>query len=384
MAKRNFRRIVLKLSGEALAGEQGFGINPDVVEEFAKEIAALAKSTDLEIAIVVGGGNLWRGLAGSNQGMATVMNSLALQDALEQAGVDTRVQTAIEMQEIAEPYIRRRAIRHLEKKRIVIFGAGLGKPYFSTDTTAALRAAEIEADAILMAKKFADGVYDSDPKTNPNAVKFDELTYNEIITKELKVMDATSTTLCKDNNIPIIVFSMDIPGNITKAAKGDEFVSIRTGRASVALLDKVMVDYYGSLSPINQVANISVPEPRMIVIAPWDKTMIGAIEKAILQSDLGLNPGNDGAQIRLSIPQLTEERRKEIVKVVHKKAEDAKVAVRNIRRDVNEALKKEEKAKTITEDDAKDGLDQIQKLTDAKVKQIDELKAVKEKDVLEV
>ena len=172
MAKRNFRRIVLKLSGEALAGEQGFGINPDVVEEFAKEIAALAKSTDLEIAIVVGGGNLWRGLAGSNQGMdratadymgmlATVMNSLALQDALEQAGVDTRVQTAIEMQEIAEPYIRRRAIRHLEKKRIVIFGAGLGKPYFSTDTTAALRAAEIEADAILMAKKFAEGVVQS-------------------------------------------------------------------------------------------------------------------------------------------------------------------------------------------------------------------------------
>ncbi len=157
------RRIVLKLSGEALAGDQGFGINPDVVEKFAQEIAALAKSTDLEIAIVVGGGNLWRGLAGSNQGMdratadymgmlATVMNSLALQDALEQAGVDTRVQTAIEMQEIAEPYIRRRAIRHLEKKRIVIFGAGLGKPYFSTDTTAALRAAEIEADAILMAK----------------------------------------------------------------------------------------------------------------------------------------------------------------------------------------------------------------------------------------
>ena len=175
MAKRNFRRIVLKLSGEALAGEQGFGINPDVVEEFAKEIAALAKSTDLGIAIVVGGGNLWRGLAGSNQGMdratadymgmlATVMNSLALQDALEQAGVDTRVQTAIEMQEIAEPYIRRRAIRHLEKKRIVIFGAGLGKAYFSTDTTAALRAAEIEADSILMAKKFADGVYDSDPR----------------------------------------------------------------------------------------------------------------------------------------------------------------------------------------------------------------------------
>lgn len=163
-----------------------------------------------------------------------------------------------------------------------------------------------------------------------------------------------------------------------------EFASIRTGRASVSLLDKVMVDYYGSPTPINQVANISVPEPRMILVAPWDKTMIGAIEKAILQSDLGLNPGNDGAQIRLTIPQLTEERRKEIVKVVHKKAEDAKVAIRNIRRDANDALKKEEKAKTITEDDAKDGLDQIQKLTDSKIKHIDELKAVKEKDVLEV
>ena len=209
MAKRHFKRIVLKLSGEALAGDQGFGINPDVVEKFAQEIAALAKSTDLEIAIVVGGGNLWRGLAGSNQGMDRA--------------------TADYMQEVAEPYIRRRAIRHLEKKRIVIFGAGLGKPYFSTDTTAALRAAEIEADAILMAKKFADGVYDSDPKTNPNAIKFDELTYNDIITKELKVMDSTSTTLCKDNNIPIIVFSMDIPGNITKAAKGEEIGTIVRG-----------------------------------------------------------------------------------------------------------------------------------------------------------
>ena len=163
-----------------------------------------------------------------------------------------------------------------------------------------------------------------------------------------------------------------------------EFASIRTGRASVALLDKIMVDYYGSPTPINQVANISVPEPRMILVAPWDKSMIGAIEKAILQSDLGLNPGNDGTAIRLTIPQLTEERRKEIVKIVHKKAEDAKVAVRNIRRDSNDVLKKEEKAKTITEDDVKDGLDQIQKLTDKKIKQIDDLKAVKEKDVLEV
>ena len=240
MSNRNFKRIVLKLSGEALAGDQGFGINPVVVEEIAKEIAELARTTDLQIAIVVGGGNIWRGLAGSAKGMdrasadymgmiATVMNSLALQDALENAGAATRVQTAIAMQEVAEPYIRRRAIRHLEKGRIVIFAAGTGNPYFSTDTTAALRAAEIEADAILMAKKFADGVYDSDPRTNPDAKKFDELTYMGVISRELKVMDATSTTLCKDNNIPIVVFSMDIPGNITRAAKGEVVGTIVRG-----------------------------------------------------------------------------------------------------------------------------------------------------------
>ena len=237
MSERKFKRIVLKLSGEALAGDQGFGINPQVAEPLAQEIAELSKESGIEIAIVVGGGNIWRGLSGSAKGMdrasadymgmiATVMNAIALQDALENAGVATRVQTAIEMQEVAEPYIRRRAIRHLEKGRIVIFAAGTGNPYFSTDTTAALRAAEIEADAILMAKKFADGVYDSDPKTNPNAVKFDELTYMDVISKELKVMDATSTTLCKDNHIPIVVFSMDIPGNITRAAKGEAIGTI--------------------------------------------------------------------------------------------------------------------------------------------------------------
>lgn len=163
-----------------------------------------------------------------------------------------------------------------------------------------------------------------------------------------------------------------------------EFASIRTGRASTALLDKVMVDYYGTPSPINQVANVTAPEPRLILVKPWEKSMIGPIEKVVLQSDLGLNPSNDGDTIRLAIPQLTEERRKELVKVVSKKAEEAKVAVRNIRRDANDALKKEEKAKTITEDDAKQGQDKIQKLTDKKIKVIDDLKDKKEKDVLEV
>ena len=233
---RNFKRIVLKLSGEALAGKQGYGIDPKTVDLIARDIATVTKQ-GIQVAIVVGGGNIWRGLSGSAEGMdrvsadymgmlATVMNSLALQDALEKLGVATRVQTAINMQQVAEPYIRRRAIRHMEKGRVVIFGAGTGNLYFSTDTTAALRAAEIEADAILMAKKFVDGVYDSDPKLNPDAKKFDRLTYLDVIKKELGVMDATATTLCMTNDIPILVFSIDIPGNIVDAASGKEVGTI--------------------------------------------------------------------------------------------------------------------------------------------------------------
>jgi uridylate kinase len=232
MEKRQFKRIVLKLSGEALAGEQGYGINPEIVDTIADEIVDVVKQ-NIQVSIVVGGGNIWRGLSGSAKGMdrvsadymgmlATVMNSLALQDALEKKGIATRVQTAINMQQVAEPYIRRRAIRHMEKGRVVIFGAGTGNPYFSTDTTAALRAAEIEADAILMAKKFADGVYDSDPKLNPDAKKFDRLSYLEMIQRQLQVMDTTATTLCMNNNIPILVFSIDIPGNIAAAASGKQ------------------------------------------------------------------------------------------------------------------------------------------------------------------
>lgn len=239
MGAGKYKRIVLKLSGEALAGEQGFGIDPLVVESIASQIKDV-RATGTEVAVVVGGGNIWRGLAGSAKGMdrasadymgmlATVMNSLALQDALEHCHVDTRVQSAIDMRQVAEPYIRRRAIRHLEKGRVVIFAAGTGNPYFSTDTTAALRAAEIEAEAILMAKKFADGVYDSDPRRNPDAKKFKELDHMEVIRLGLAVMDTTATTLCMDNNIPIIVFSIDEPGNIVKAATGQDIGTIVGG-----------------------------------------------------------------------------------------------------------------------------------------------------------
>lgn len=223
-----YKRIILKLSGEALAGEKGFGIDQNTIESIANQIKEITE-LGVQVAVVVGGGNFWRGR--SSKGMdrttadymgmlATVINSLALQDALENINVLTRVQTAIEMRQIAEPYIRRRAVRHLEKGRVVIFAAGTGNPYFSTDTTASLRAAEIEAEVILLAKK-VDGVYDSDPMENPNAKRFKELTYIEVLNKGLKVMDSTATSLCMDNKIPIIVFSLKDPENIKKVILGE-------------------------------------------------------------------------------------------------------------------------------------------------------------------
>ena len=224
-----YKRILLKLSGEALAGEQGFGLNESVLSEISATIKKCVE-IGVEIAIVVGGGNFWRGRSGENMertradhmGMlATVINALAMQDALERAGVPTRVQTAIEMRQIAEPYIRGKAESHLKKGRVVIFGCGTGNPYFSTDTTAALRAAEINADIILLAKK-VDGVYDSDPNINKDAKKFDALKYIDVLSRGLGVMDSTATSLCMDNNIPIRVFGLDVPSNILDAVMGKE------------------------------------------------------------------------------------------------------------------------------------------------------------------
>ena len=231
MTSAKYRRIILKLSGEALAGSKGFGINPEIVTAIAKEVKEIVE-IGVEVAIVVGAGNIWRGVMGLGMGidratsdhmgmLGTVINSLALQDSLEKQGVDTRVQSAIEMREVAEPYIRRRALRHLEKGRVVIFAAGTGNPYFSTDTCAALRAAEIEADVILMAKK-VDGVYDDDPLENPKAKKFKELVYMEMLNQGLGVIDATATSLCMDNKIPIVVFGITTPGNIKKAVMGEK------------------------------------------------------------------------------------------------------------------------------------------------------------------
>ncbi len=236
MSVPQYKRVVIKLSGEALAGEAGFGLSPKIIKSVAEDIKEVVE-LGVEVAVVVGGGNIWRGKVGSEMGMdrasadymgmlATVMNSLALQDALEKLDIETRVQSSIVMTQVAEPYIRRKAVRHLEKKRVVIFAAGTGNPFFSTDTTAALRAAEIDAEAILMAKNNVDGVYSADPKVDENAVKYDTLTYLDVIQQGLQVMDSTASTLCMDNDIPLIVFSIMDKGNIKRAVRGDKIGTV--------------------------------------------------------------------------------------------------------------------------------------------------------------
>ena len=231
MESPKYRRIMLKLSGEALAGEKGFGIDHEVVNCVAKQIQEVV-NMGIEVAVVVGGGNFWRGVTASAQGIdratadymgmfATVMNALSLQDAFEKMEMETRVLTAIEMREVAEPYIRRRAIRHLERGRVVIFGAGTGNPFFSTDTAAALRAIEVDAEIILKATK-VDGVYEQDPILNPEAKKFDDLKFIEILNKRLSVMDSTATSLCMDNRIPIVVFNLNEFGNIKRIVMGEK------------------------------------------------------------------------------------------------------------------------------------------------------------------
>jgi len=233
------RRVMLKLSGEVLAGEKGIGVDPFVVRMLARQIAE-ASLTGVQIAVVVGGGNYFRGKELSDAGMergradymgmlGTIMNCLALQDFIEKAGVETRVQTAITMGQVAEPYIPRRAIRHLEKGRIVIFGGGLGAPFFSTDTTAAQRALEVGAQAVLMGKQGVDGVYDADPKHVPDAVRFDHLSYSEFLTRGLKVADATAIALCRDNNLPIVVFDLLTEGNIGRAVRGEKIGTLIGG-----------------------------------------------------------------------------------------------------------------------------------------------------------
>lgn len=231
MSDLKYKRVLLKLSGESLMGEQGFGISSEVLNFFSNEVNSV-HAAGVQLGIVIGGGNIYRGLSAASQGihratgdqmgmLATMINSLALQNAIEKKGIFTRLMSAIKMEEIAEPYIRRRAIRHLEKGRVVIFGGGTGHPYFSTDTAASLRAVEIGADVIVKGTR-VDGVYDSDPEKNPDALKFESITYLDILKKNLRIMDLTAVSLCQENNLPMMVFNMDVPGNLLKLVQGEQ------------------------------------------------------------------------------------------------------------------------------------------------------------------
>ena len=429
-----YKRILLKLSGEALLGDRQYGVDPAVCTFIARQVAEI-HGLGVQIGIVVGGGNIFRGLAASARGMdratgdyigmlATVMNGLALQDALERAGVPTRVMTAIAMNEVAEPYIRRRAIRHLEKGRVALFVAGTGNPYFTTDTAAALRAVEINAEVLLKATK-VDGVYDKDPMAHADARRYAHLDYADLLRDQLKVLDATAVSLCMENDLPIVVFDLNQPDNITRVAAGEPVGTLisagRFGRRrrctqhehrdhrrrrsqdgpcgrghgtrlpghpdrprSTALVERIHVEYYGTSTPLNQLAGISVPEPHQIVIQPWDRGVLGAIEKAITKSDIGLMPNVDGTVVRLNIPPLTEERRKDLVRVVHKRMEEAKVEIRNLRRDAADGLKKEERDGTVGTDEAHRQLETLQRTTDRYIAEVDRLGAGKEQEVLEV
>jgi uridylate kinase len=238
--RRPYKRIILKFSGEALVRPGEFGIDPDIVNKLARDIADVQRHPGVELAVVIGGGNIWRGMSASTRGMdratadymgmlATVLNALAVQDALEQLEVETRVQTAVDMHQIAEPFIRRRAIRHMEKGRVVILAAGTGNPYFTTDTAAALRAAELGAEVILMAKNGVDGVYSADPKKDKEARRYERLSYQDVLERNLQVMDAAAVALCRDNDLPIIVFDVQRDGNIQRAARGEEVGTLICG-----------------------------------------------------------------------------------------------------------------------------------------------------------
>jgi ribosome recycling factor len=422
-----YRRILLKLSGEALLGDRTYGVDPAFAQFIARQVAEVHK-LGVEVGIVVGGGNIFRGLAGAASGMdrttadqigmmATIMNGLALQDAIEHVGVPTRVMSAISINQIAEPYIRRRAVRHLEKRRLVIFVAGIGQPYVTTDTAAALRAVEIDAEVLLKARvrrRPADDtrspalrrtrVRRSAPRPaqghgcRGRVVVHGERSPDRRVRPEQAGQHhprrprgaCWHAYLGEGRRREPDVTSAEILSNIErKMARAVEAMErdlggLRTGRASTSLVERILVDYYGTQTPLNQVAGLSVPEPHQIVIQPWDRSVLGAIEKAITKSDLGIVPNVDGTVVRLNIPALTEDRRHDLVRMLHKRMEEARIEIRNLRREAADELKKEEKAGNVGADEARREQENLQRVTDRHVADVDRLGAHKEQEVLEV
>ncbi len=424
-----FSRILLKLSGESLMGDREYGIDPEKVGQHRARRSRASTTCGVEIAVVLGAGNIYRGIAGAAEGMdratadylgmlAIVINSVTLQDKLEAIGVHTRVQSAIAVAEVAEPYIRRRAMRHLEKGRVVIFAAGTGNPFFTSDTAAALRAQEIHADAILMAKNGVEGVYSADPRTDPGAEFIPEITHMEALQRGLRVMDSTAFSLCMDNHMPIHVFNMDDETNISRIVSGErvgtlvqhamtiiddfladakehmaksvdatrhKFATVRAGRASPSLLDRIVVDYYGTQTPLRQLATINAPEARLLTIQPYDKSAMKAIERSIQESDLGLtpeqrrldhppaDPGDDrGApQARWSRSRATWPRR------------DASRSATSAARSMHDLRELRESGEA-GQDDEHRAEEALQKVTDAEIGAIDAALKAKEAEILEV
>ena len=424
-----FGRILLKLSGEALMGGRDYGIDPAGSSRSRDEVKQV-HDLGVEVALVLGAGNIYRGIEAAAEGMdratgdyagmlATLLNCLAVQDALERLGIHTRVLSAINVSEVAEPYIRRRAMRHLEKKRVVIFAAGTGNPFFTTDTAAALRALEVGAEALLMGKNGVDGVYDGDPQVDVER-KLPPRAHAPRGTRARSQGDGYDRALAlhgqwpadlrlrprrrgehrarrqgragrhdhldppEERMIDDLLKDADRRMDKSVEAAAHEFTTVRTGRASAGLLDRIEIDYYGQKTPLKQLATVNVPEPRLLTVQPYDPGSVKTIERAIQESDLGLTPSNDGKVIRLPIPQLTEERRKELVKVVRHLAEEGRVAVRNIRRDVMHDLKELVKEGDVGDDEERRAEERAQKQTDDHVKRIDELLKRKEEEIMEV
>jgi len=446
VAKPVYKRILLKLSGEALMGDDQFGINRDTIVRMVDEVAEITR-LGVEVAVVIGGGNIFRGVAGGSVGMdratadymgmlATVMNALALGDTMNKAGLTARVMSAIAIEQVVEPYVRPKALQYLEEGKVVIFAAGTGNPFFTTDTAAALRGAEIGAQVVLKATK-VDGVYTADPKKDAHAIRYSKLSFDEAMSQNLGQswtplrLPCAAIKSCRsgcspfssmalssawswgrtkarwsmpdrvkiapdalrpgeqsseERKMPIaeIKNTLEVKMDQSIAAFKNNLTKVRTGRANPALLDTVQVDYYGAMLPISQVANVSLLDARTISVQPWEKGMGAKIEKAIRDSDLGLNPASMGDLIRVPMPAMSEERRKELTKIVRNEGEGAKVAVRNLRRDANEAVKKAVKDKLASEDDQKRSEAEIQKITDRHIATIDQLVAAKEQDIMAV
>ena len=425
------KRILLKLSGEALMGDDAFGINRATIVRMVEEVAEVV-NMGVEVAIVIGGGNIFRGVAGGSVGMdratadymgmlATVMNALALADAMNKQGLIPRVMSAIAIEQVVEPYVRPKALQYLEEGKVVIFAAGTGNPFFTTDTAAALRGAEIGAEVVLKATK-VDGVYSADPEEGPGRHPLHQALVRrghgaesghhgchglrpvprpEVADQGLLHLQARRAQARGDGGgrrharlrlrrktdmttTAEIKKTMEGKMDQSIAAFQHNLTKIRTGRANPALLDTVHVDYYGAMLPISQVANVSLLDARTISVQPWEKGMGAKIEKAIRESDLGLNPASMGDLIRVPMPPMSEERRKEMTKLVRHEGEAAKIAVRNLRRDANEHVKKLVKDKLASEDEQKRSEAEIQKLTDRHIAAIDQMVAGKEQEIMAV